>query len=96
MGNVELVDSMIYDGLWSTFSDQHMGESSDEVNTELGISRDALAAYWPSTKSVNRTGRTARNTCTFSSRIAVAVRLSGMQVGGGGGGVPANRKSIAA
>ncbi len=47
MGNVEMVDSMIYDGLWSTFTDQHMGESSDEVNTELHISRqdqDAWAA----------------------------------------------------
>ena len=45
MGNVELVDSMIYDGLWSTFSDQHMGESSDEVNTELGISREDQDAW---------------------------------------------------
>ena len=39
MGNVELVDSMVHDGLWSTFTRQHMGESSDEVNAELGISR---------------------------------------------------------
>ncbi len=45
MGNAELVDSMIYDGLWSTFSDQHMGESSDEVNVELGISRDDQDAW---------------------------------------------------
>jgi acetyl-CoA C-acetyltransferase len=45
MGNAELVDSMIYDGLWSTFSDQHMGESSDEVNTELGISREDQDAW---------------------------------------------------
>ncbi len=40
MGNAEIVDSMVHDGLWSTFTDQHMGESSDEVNTELGISRE--------------------------------------------------------
>jgi acetyl-CoA C-acetyltransferase len=39
MGNVELVDSMIHDGLWSTFTGQQMGESSDEVNRELEISR---------------------------------------------------------
>jgi acetyl-CoA C-acetyltransferase len=47
MGDAELVDSMIYDGLWSTFTDQHMGESSDQVNSELGIGRgeqDAWAA----------------------------------------------------
>jgi acetyl-CoA C-acetyltransferase len=39
MGNTELVDSMIHDGLWSTFTGQHMGESSDDVNRELGIGR---------------------------------------------------------
>ena len=45
MGNAELVDSMIYDGLWSTFTDKHMGDSSDEVNQELGIGRDAQDAW---------------------------------------------------
>jgi acetyl-CoA C-acetyltransferase len=39
MGNTEMVDSMIHDGLWSTFLEQHMGESSDDVNRELGIGR---------------------------------------------------------
>src|SRR6266513_1076968 len=45
MGNAELVDSMIYDGLWSTFTDQHMGESSDQVNAELGIGREEQDAW---------------------------------------------------
>jgi acetyl-CoA C-acetyltransferase len=40
MGNTEIVDSMIYDGLWSTFTDKHMGDSSDDVNTELKIGRE--------------------------------------------------------
>jgi acetyl-CoA C-acetyltransferase len=39
MGDSEIVDAMVHDGLWSTFSGQTMGESSDEVNDELGISR---------------------------------------------------------
>jgi acetyl-CoA C-acetyltransferase len=39
MGDSEIVDAMIHDGLWSTFSGQTMGESSDEVNDELRISR---------------------------------------------------------
>jgi acetyl-CoA C-acetyltransferase len=46
-GPAELVDTMIHDGLWSTFTGQHMGESSDQVNAALGISRqdqDAWAA----------------------------------------------------
>jgi acetyl-CoA C-acetyltransferase len=40
MGNAEMVDSMVHDGLWSTFLKQHMGESSDDVNRELEISRE--------------------------------------------------------
>jgi acetyl-CoA C-acetyltransferase len=39
LGPGELVDTMIHDGLWSTFTGQHMGASSDQVNAELGISR---------------------------------------------------------
>jgi acetyl-CoA C-acetyltransferase len=45
LGDAELVDSMIYDGLWSTFTDQHMGDSSDQVNTELGIGREEQDAW---------------------------------------------------
>jgi len=40
LGDARLVDTMIHDGLWSTFTGQHMGESSDEVNAALGISRE--------------------------------------------------------
>jgi acetyl-CoA C-acetyltransferase len=45
MGNAELVDSMVHDGLWSTFLKQHMGESSDDVNRELEISREEQDAW---------------------------------------------------
>jgi len=45
MGDAELVDSMIHDGLWSTFTGQHMGESSDDVNRELEISREDQDAW---------------------------------------------------
>jgi acetyl-CoA C-acetyltransferase len=45
MGNNEIVDSMVYDGLWSTFTDKHMGDSSDEVNTELKIGREEQDAW---------------------------------------------------
>ena len=45
MGNGEMVDSMIHDGLWSTFLEQQMGESSDEVNKELEISREEQDAW---------------------------------------------------
>jgi acetyl-CoA C-acetyltransferase len=45
MGNAEMVDSMVHDGLWSTFLKQHMGESSDEVNNVLEISREDQDAW---------------------------------------------------
>lgn len=45
LGHTELVDSMIHDGLWSTFTEKVMGESSDEVNAELGISREDQDAW---------------------------------------------------
>jgi acetyl-CoA C-acetyltransferase len=40
MGDVEMIDSMIHDGLWSSFTGQHMGKGSDEVNRELEIGRE--------------------------------------------------------
>jgi len=45
LGDAHLVDAMIHDGLWSTFTGQHMGESSDEVNAALGISREEQDAW---------------------------------------------------
>ena len=45
MGNMEMIDSMVHDGLWSTFTEQHMGEGSDEVNRELEISREEQDAW---------------------------------------------------
>ncbi len=45
MGHAEMVDSMIHDGLWSTFLGAHMGESSDDVNRELEIGREEQDAW---------------------------------------------------
>jgi len=45
MGNTDIVDSMIYDGLWSTFTDRHMGDTSDDVNSELQITREEQDAW---------------------------------------------------
>jgi acetyl-CoA C-acetyltransferase len=39
MGDGKLVDSMIFDGLWDAFTDRHMGDQSEDVNTEFSISR---------------------------------------------------------
>jgi acetyl-CoA C-acetyltransferase len=39
IGNERLVDTLVHDGLWSSFTGQSMGESSDQLNTTFGISR---------------------------------------------------------
>ena len=44
MGNGELVDAMIYDGLWDSFESQHMGKDSDERAAEYGITREDMDA----------------------------------------------------
>jgi acetyl-CoA C-acetyltransferase len=45
LGDAELIDTMIHDGLWSSFRNQHMGEGTDEVSAELGVTREAQDAW---------------------------------------------------
>ena len=45
LGDAEMVDTMIHDGLWSSFTKMTMGESSDAVNAELGIGREEQDAW---------------------------------------------------
>jgi acetyl-CoA C-acetyltransferase len=45
LGHTELIDSMIHDGLWCAFEDQHMGAGTDGVNAELGVSREEQDAW---------------------------------------------------
>ncbi len=47
MGNGEIIDSMIHDGLWDPYDDMHMGNCGDMVAEKYGFSRqdqDAFAA----------------------------------------------------
>jgi acetyl-CoA C-acetyltransferase len=45
MGNVELVDGMIHDGLWDVYGQQHMGICAEHCATSQGISRAAQDEY---------------------------------------------------
>jgi acetyl-CoA C-acetyltransferase len=47
LGDTEMVDTMLRDGLWCAFEDQHMGEGTDRLNVEYGVSR-ADADAWAS------------------------------------------------
>jgi acetyl-CoA C-acetyltransferase len=41
MGNAELVDSMIKDGLWDVYNDYHMGSAAELCARECDVTRDA-------------------------------------------------------
>ena len=45
LGDTPMLDSMIHDGLWSSFHDHHMGEGTDIVSRELGIDREEQDAW---------------------------------------------------
>jgi acetyl-CoA C-acetyltransferase len=45
MGNVELLDGMIFDGLWDVYNQQHMGICAEHCATTQGISRAAQDEY---------------------------------------------------
>ncbi|MFT3916762.1 MAG: acetyl-CoA C-acetyltransferase [Anaeromyxobacteraceae bacterium] len=45
MGNVELVDGMIHDGLWDVYNQQHMGVCAEHCATTQGIPRSAQDEY---------------------------------------------------
>jgi acetyl-CoA C-acetyltransferase len=45
MGNGELIDSMIKDGLWDVYNNFHMGEAAEILNREKHISRQEQDDY---------------------------------------------------
>ncbi|MGD1996635.1 MAG: acetyl-CoA C-acetyltransferase [Anaerolineae bacterium] len=45
LGEGKLVDSMVHDGLWCAFEDQHMGNSAEWIAREYGLTREELDEY---------------------------------------------------
>jgi len=45
MGNGELIDSMIHDGLWDVYEDYHMGCTAELVCRQYDVSREAQDQY---------------------------------------------------
>ncbi len=45
MGNTQMIDSMIHDGLWCPFENWHMGNAGETVAAEFKVSRDEQDAY---------------------------------------------------
>jgi acetyl-CoA C-acetyltransferase len=45
MGNGELTDSMIHDGLWDVYNQYHMGVAAEKCATDCNVPRDAQDEY---------------------------------------------------
>ncbi len=73
MGNVELVDGMIFDGLWDVYNQQHMGICAEACATSQGISRAAQDEF-----AIESTRRAieAQKSGAFRAEI-VAVEIEG-------------------
>jgi acetyl-CoA C-acetyltransferase len=71
LGDTQMVDSMVHDGLWSTFTQQHMGEGSDEVNRELEIGREEQDAW--AARSHQRAGKAWNDGVMTEEVIMVAL-----------------------
>lgn len=52
MGNGELVDSMVHDGLWDIFNDVHMGVTAENLAEKYAITREMQDAF--AARSQNR------------------------------------------
>ncbi len=67
MGALELVDTMIKDGLWDAFNGYHMGVTAENIAERYQISREAQDEF--ATSSQNK-AEAARNAGRFKAEIA--------------------------
>ncbi len=66
LGNAELVDSMIHDGLWDAFNDFHMGQTAELVADKYKITREEQDRY--ALESHQKAVR-AMQSCYFQAQI---------------------------
>ena len=69
LGDVELIDSMIRDGLWSSFLEQLMGEGTDEISAELGLTREEQDAW------AARSHHRAHDACFIANSVTTEVAV---------------------
>jgi acetyl-CoA C-acetyltransferase len=72
-GNQSLVDGMIHDGLWDSFSNQHMGNLAEYTARKAGVSRADQDAF---ALASHQKAVAAMQACRFKAEI-VAVEIPG-------------------
>src|ERR1700682_5591444 len=72
LGNAQIIDSMVNDGLWDIYNDYHMGITGENVAEKYGITREAQDQF---AVNSHRKALSAIKECRFKSQI-VPVELA--------------------
>src|SRR6202165_5444135 len=72
LGNAQIVDSMVNDGLWDIYNNYHMGMTGESVAEKYGITREAQDQF---AVNSHRKALSAIKECRFKSQI-VPVELA--------------------
>jgi acetyl-CoA C-acetyltransferase len=78
LGNAQIVDSMVQDGLWDIYNDYHMGITGENVAEKYGITREEQDEF---AVNSHRKAVAAIKECRFKSQI-VPVELTPKKKGG--------------
>src|SRR6266852_5985071 len=71
LGNAQIIDSMVNDGLWDVYNNYHMGMTGENVAEKYGITREQQDEY---ALNSHRKAAAAWKECRFKSQI-VSVEL---------------------
>jgi acetyl-CoA C-acetyltransferase len=66
LGNGQVIDSMVHDGLWDIYNDYHMGITGENVAEKYGITREEQDEF---AVNSHRKAIAAWNECRFKSQI---------------------------
>src|SRR5579864_7113296 len=66
LGNAQIVDSMVHDGLWDIYNDYHMGITGENVAEKFGITREEQDQF---ALNSHRKALSAIKECRFKSQI---------------------------
>ncbi|MGA9475401.1 MAG: acetyl-CoA C-acetyltransferase [Terriglobales bacterium] len=77
LGNGQLVDSMVHDGLWEIYNDYHMGITGENVAEKYGITREEQDEF---AVNSHRKAVSAQKECRFKAQI-VPVELPSKKKG---------------
>src|SRR5690348_7966800 len=77
LGNAQIIDAMVHDGLWEIYNNYHMGNTGENVAEKYGISRQEQDEF---AVNSHRKAIAAWKECRFSSQV-VPVELPAKKKG---------------